>query len=166
VGIVLAFVACGRRNFNVDADVEVDTALACDTAPVGCLDARLYVCNGKCYASCNNPLSRPAAAVACRDWGGCLGDPDSASDNDCAASMVFGRSWISPQQPSGATSPGDSWKRCNGDPVVFERWGTGHPDDDTLPEDGTQQCAAIDGGGAWDDLACANELQYVCERGI
>ncbi len=162
--IGVAVLACGRRNFNVDGDVPDHVPMACDTPPPNCPSAIVYACNGKCYVTCDASVPRTAAAVVCRDWGGCLADPSSIPDNDCAASHAPGNSWIAPIQDENSSQPADNWRRCDGSLLSFDQWGTGHPDDETPPEDGLEQCAFISPGGAWDDDVCGNPHSFVCNR--
>ena len=71
---VVADVGCGRRDFNegvVDAPIPIDS-VPCTEPPVGCMNPTVYVCGGTCFAACKQVVSRPAAAAACADWGGCL----------------------------------------------------------------------------------------------
>lgn len=163
VWAALAVVACGRRNFNVDADLPDEAPRECDTPPPNCPGAQIYACNGKCYVACDTTVSRPAGAVVCRGWGGCLADPGSVPDNDCAASKAPGDSWIAPQQSSGATAADEGWLRCDGTAVQFTAWRTGSPDDMML-EDGQEQCALTSPGGAWDDRDCSELHKFICER--
>ncbi len=52
----------------------------------------------------------------------------------------------------------------NGEPLVYEGWRTGEPNDGT---DAGEDCMImeLDNGGTWDDRNCVNDIYgYICER--
>ncbi len=163
--IGVAFLACGRRNFNVDADVDVETGSSCVAPPAAdCMAPQAYECNGTCWVTCENRATRPAAAAICAEWGGCLADIRNADDNNCAASRVTDVSWIGPQQSSTATSASNQWLDCHGNPASYFAWHSGQPDDANPNEDGEENCADLESGGTWTDATCGAALPFVCSR--
>ena len=175
--VILAALGCGRRNFNedagpgdatpIDAPIDAPPPRACEGAPVGCTTPTTYTCGGTCYVACADSVSRPVAATACAEWGGCLATiPDQAA-NDCAASRVQTQAWIGALQANTATTPADGWAWCDGSPLTFTAgWRIGEPDDIDDLESGQAQCASIDTGGGWFDDGCTFALEYVCSRSI
>ena len=52
---------------------------------------------------------------------------------------------------------------ASGDPVVYENWISGSPDD--MNEGCGEMTSYGNFHGRWNDLPCANTLPFICERG-
>jgi cysteine-rich repeat protein len=97
-----------------------------------------------------------AARSACISWGGDLaavGSPEELAF--LGNSLQFGSVWI------GGTDAANecTYTWSNGEPW-WATWDSAQPDN----SGGNEDCVALTGSGAMNDLPCGNTLEYICER--
>src|SRR5262245_48861192 len=112
-----ALAACGRSHFDVEPCVDPPA-----DPPPGCSSAVTLQCGDSCIMVCAVPVTRPAAATMCVQWGGCLATIVDQVQNDCVAAGLPGAGWIGALQDNQAAAPDAAWSWCDGSPWQFANW--------------------------------------------
>ena len=99
------------------------------------------------------PLSFAAAEQSCKEHGGYLAVISSEEEDALVAAHLTKSSWI-----GGKFSSVLEWQWQNGEPFCFARWHSGEP---TVGEDCIEM---YKDDGSWNNTACENEREFVCER--
>jgi len=136
----------------------------CVVTGLPCAIATTFECGGDCWVRCDDTVDRDTARSACASWGGALAVLHSPTEQDCAEAHVLGKTWIGLQQASDAPVLDEDWTWGVFEPVIFDRWQTGAPNDADNIEDHTEQCGHIQADGTWDDEACTSLRAYFCQR--
>ncbi|MFH1530683.1 MAG: LamG-like jellyroll fold domain-containing protein [Pseudomonadota bacterium] len=137
---------------------------ASDNATVGlegCESCIGTVFGGNCYKYFSGQFSWNGAQMNCGNWatGGHLATITSGVENNFVKTLAASVSWIgaSDGQNEGV------WKWVTGEAWGWTGWTGSEPNNA-----GNEDCAAISGSGAWNDLNCTNVpngqvLGYLCE---
>lgn len=141
----------------------------CDDEDLACAGTTTtFTCGGACWVRCSAGAPRATAQSACTGWHGALGEINGATEDGCVAAQVAGTEWIGAIQSSAATQVDQGWTWNGATQMVYTRWATGKPDDDTGladgPESGLEQCATLHPDGTWDDDRCSSALPFLCVR--
>lgn len=151
----MALACCGRIDFDPSSDARLGDARIADVpavcGPLPCAGrATFLVCNGKCFAACEDSLGYSNALARCNQWGGTLATISSAADQPCVdqwIGAVPADVWIGYVQVTPALSPSVGWSWLDGTPTTgYTNWsnaGAIQPDDGDGTEDGDEQCGEI-----------------------
>lgn len=116
---------------------------------------------GNCYTLFLDERSWDDAQAACEQAGGNLATINSAEENTVVASFSSGLVdlWL------GGTDAEeeDNFVWVTGEPLGFEGWRSGEPNDG---DDNGEDCMVMeaDNDGTWDDRDCQKTFPYICER--
>ena len=138
---------------------------AWDSVDVGldtCEECNGTIFGGNCYKFFSGQVPWNSAQTNCENWAkdGHLVTITSGIENNNIKTLAAGVSWIgaSDSQSEGA------WKWVTGEPWGWTGWTGSEPNNA-----GNEDCAAISGSGAWNDLDCIDAaedgdvLGYICE---
>jgi hypothetical protein len=161
-------VADAAADAEIVIDARPDAAVLPCTADglVGCGTATVFSCGGHCWVSCSTATTRAKASTACTGWQGALGQIDDAAEQSCVVSHAGSVSWIGLVQSDAATAPAQGWVwNTDANPVVYTNWRPPDPDDGGGGgERHAEQCGLIQVGTQWDDVNCAEQQRFLCER--
>ena len=127
----------------------------------GCEACTGTVFGGNCYKYFSGQYSWNGAQMNCDNWafGGHLVTITSGAENNFVKTLAASQSWI------GASDSNNEgvWKWVTNEPWAYTSWSGSAPNNAS-----NEDCAAISGGGGWNDLECANVpdgtvLGYICE---
>ena len=146
---------------------------ACPSAPAGCTQlTAACLPTTSCYYRCTTNRNREDARVRCEQDGlGCLVTIDDATENTCLAttldpSTIANRYWIGYVQTDNTVEPAAGWTwTCPSSTFTpSPPWGLPPPVNEPNDTNGNEDCAfVINNNGHWNDAACSDQLDYVCE---
>ncbi|HET9484252.1 MAG TPA: C-type lectin domain-containing protein [Xanthomonadales bacterium] len=127
-----------------------------------------------CYYRCTTNRDWDDAKVRCEQDGmGCLVTLNDANENSCLAltldaSMSTNRYWIGYRQTDTSNEPLAGWTwPCAGAVSSFTPsppWGLPPPVNEPNDNNGNEDCAmVVNNFGHWNDAACSDQIDYVCE---
>jgi hypothetical protein len=144
------------------ADDAAGAAIDAATAPLPCVegdDRAVDPETGNCYMVFRQPRSWGEALVFCESLGGHLAVVTGQAENDLLTPLVgLVDAWMGGND---IAVEGD-WVWITGEPMIYENWRAGEPNDFGDGED----CMILEGarGGSWDDRPCTRLYDFVCER--
>ncbi len=155
---------CGDAIIDVGETCDDGNAVTgdgCHQCAIECADDAIQdPISGHCYRLFTTASNQPSAEANCQAWGGAPGLGHLASmknqlENDFAASLVDGDTWI------GADDFGGAFGWIDGTPFIFELWQTNEPN-----HPGIEHCMFMDLEGKWHDHDCGDATRpaYLCER--
>lgn len=157
-------------------DAAVDAPRVCNTTGLDCAGAATaFVCGEQCWARCDAMQIASDAQLACKGWGGALGEINSETDQTCVQSHLVDlrvdlRTWLGLQQQDNATAVGTgwTWNPSPGVPLTITNWATAQPDDGDpgggFVEKHLEQCMDVETAGLWHDAACDALRLFLCRR--